>query len=190
MFKVNNKKFFWTKIFIVFGIICLSLLGIVYKFREQNNTLVKDFEYSRDAKEILNIFDKDWYWLVAASRENYDPEFTFRNKSHDKNPENFGKLVIKVLREKDRLAGFTAYFKQSFFEGYLLYVAVDRDFRGKGYGEILTNYAVKDMYALGCNVIHLVTRTENLKARSLYKKLGFSETAVDQVYAYYTKYKE
>lgn len=184
LFKNNFFKFF-----VVMAISAMLAAGLVYNFYLKKSQIT-DFVYSRDAESILKIFDKDWYWLVASSREEYSPDFMLKNRAYDKDPSHFGKLTIKVLRDNNKLAGFTAYFNKKIYEGFLLYVAVDSDFRGKGYGEKLTNYAVEDMFANGCNIVKLVTRTENIKARSLYKKLGFEEILVDGGYVYYTKYKK
>ncbi|KKP29756.1 MAG: Ribosomal protein S18 alanine N-acetyltransferase [candidate division TM6 bacterium GW2011_GWF2_30_66] len=192
MLQSKSKSLFKNNIFKFFAVTAISAMlvaGLVYKFYSEKSPIT-DFVYSRDAESILKIFDKDWYWLVASSREEYSPDFMLKNRAYDRDPAHFGKLDIKVLRENNKLAGFTAYFNKKIYEGFLLYVGVDRDFRGEGYGEKLTNYAVEDMFANGCNIVKLITRTENIKARSLYKKLGFEETLVDGGYVYYTKYKK
>jgi Acetyltransferases len=191
--KSKNKSFFKSNLLKLLAVAVVGALlatGLVYKVAYSEKSQITDFVYSRDAESILKIFDIDWYWLVASSKEEYSADFMLKNRTYDKDPANFGKLTIKVLRDNDRLAGFNAYFKKKFYEGFLLYVGVDRDFRGKGYGEKLTKYAVNDMFADGCSVVKLVTRVANTKARSLYKKLGFEETLIDNGYVYYTKYKK
>ena len=68
----------------------------------------------------------------------------------------------------------------------MLFVAVDNNFRGKKYGEALVNHALKAMIDRGAKQIQLNTRIDNLPARSLYKKMGFTETVRQGPFVYYT----
>lgn len=193
MFFAKKEKSYLFKLLAVVAVFAILTTGLVYKFYKEKSPIT-DFVYSRDAESILKIFDKDWYWLVLSSRDEYSPDFTLKNKTPDKDAANFGTLNIKVMREKDKLAGFTAYFKQKFYEGYILYVSVDSDFRGKGYGEKLTKYAVNALFEDGCSVVKLVTRVDNVRSRALYKKLGFQENGFEDhprgKLVYYVKYKK
>ena len=162
------------------------IAGLVYFFPFTKPYQIVDFDEKRDTQSILKMFDQDWYWLVAAQRGEYSPEFMLKHRTDDRNPANFGNLFIKVLRDKDKTAGFAAYFKKSFYRGFLRFVAVDRAFRGKGYGEKLTRFAVNDLFAMGVGIVELVTRTDNVKARSLYKKIGFTEDHIEDGFVYYS----
>ena len=122
---------------------------------------------------------------MEAERDQYSPEFMLKYRTPDKNPRNYRTLIIKVLREGDKTAGFVAYYKLNSFTYKLLYLAVDKDFRGKRYGMRLAKYAIQDMFARGGKIIKLVTRVKNKKARSLYKKLGFKETLIEDGFVYY-----
>ena len=175
------------------AVFSLFIAGLVYFFPLTKSEQIVDFNPERDTKPIVQLFDKNWYWLIAACpsedssvRDEYSPEFMLKHRTMDKNPANFGKLIIKVLREKNRFAGFTAYFKISFYRGFLQFVAVDSAFRGKGYGEKLTRYAIQDFFNMGIGVVELVTRTNNIKARSLYKKIGFTEDNIEDGFVYYS----
>jgi len=171
---VESRKPKFLKYILLFGLVVASIAGLFYFFSGEKGPIY-DFDPAKDTKPILEIFDKDWYWLVANSREEYSPELMLKHRAHDpKNPSSFGKLTIKVARENGKLAGFAAYYKRRFYEGFFLYLAVAREFRGKKYGEKLARYVLKDLFAKGCNVIRLVTRTDNVKARKLYTKLGFN----------------
>ena len=178
------RKSSYLKLIAITVACSLCIAGLVYYF-SGNRVPVYDFVELRDTQPILEMFDKNWYWLVEASRDEYSPEFMLQNRTPDKNPRNFGKLIIKVLREGDKTAGFVAYYKKSFYEYKLLYLAVGRAFRGKGYGYELAKYALQDMFSRGCRLIKLVTRENNIKARSLYKKLGFTEYLVEDGFAYF-----
>jgi len=179
----------FLKFLLVLGIFSLFIAGLFYFFAGERGPIY-DFKYERDAKPILKIFDKDWYWLVASSREDYSADFMLKNKvPPGGGPEKFGELVIKVLLEDGKLAGFVAYHKKKFYEGFLLFLAVDKAFRGKGYGEQLARYAIDDLFEQGCSVIRLVTRTNNTAARKLYKKLGFDEALIEDGFVYFQVFK-
>jgi len=185
----EKKRSSLLKYILLVSVFAVSAVGLFfYLTKEKSN--IYDFDYARDAKEILDIFDKDWYWLVAhLTPEEYSADFMLKNRAYDQNPANFGKLIIKVAREGDKLAGFTAYFKRRFFEGFLLYLGVVRDFRRKGYGKKLMLYAINDLFNKGCSVIRLLTRTDNV-ARKLYEKLGFKLYHEEPGFVYYEKYKK
>jgi len=184
---IRRSSFF--KMVLVISACSAFMAGLVYYFSREK-VIIHDFSPMRDTKPILNIFDKDWYWLVASSRQEYSPAFTLKYRTPDKDPKNFGKLIIKVLRDDDKFAGFSAYYKISFYEGKLLFVATDQAFRGKGYGEKLTRHAINDLFKRGCKVVKLVTRTNNIKARNLYKKIGFTETYVGEGFVYFAIHKK
>lgn len=144
---------------------------------------IYDFNPARDTQPIMDIFNKNWYWLLAS--EDSSPAFMLKNRTHDTNPMHFGSLHIKVLREEDKLAGFTAYFMENSQEGRLLFLAVDHDFRGKGYGKTLAQYAIKQLFNMGATHIALWTRVSNLPAQRIYKELGFKEIFDENGYVFF-----
>ena len=99
-----------------------------------------------------------------------------------------GRLRIKVLREHDAFVGFTAYYMKTSDLGLLLFLAVNPEFRGKGYGDMLTRYALNDLIRVGAKRIRLVTRTCNIPAQKLYKRVGFKETSRDDEGFVYFEY--
>ena len=98
---------------------------------------------------------------------------------------HFGSLHIKVLYQKNTLAGFAAYFMENPQEGRLLFLAVAHEFRGKGYGKLLAQYAMKQMFTMGATHIALWTRVSNLPAQRIYKELGFKEMFDDNGYLFF-----
>jgi ribosomal protein S18 acetylase RimI-like enzyme len=148
-----------------------------------------DFEYDRDFADIMSIFDRNWYWLMPYSREEYDPDYlqnVFAWRSPQANPFKKGSLIVKVIRKDDKVVAFTAYHMKTKTSGFLLFVAVDNDYRGKKYGEALVVYALKAMKDLGAKQIQLNTRIDNVPAQTLYKKMGFKEVMRQGIYVYYT----
>lgn len=149
-------------------------IGTYIYYVIKNQGPIYNFDPIRDTQAVINIFEKNKYWLLANPQSS--PAFMIKHRTYDPNPLHFGSLHIKVLYEKDKLAGFTAYhLGDSSQEGRILFVAVDNDFRGKGYGKILTEYAMKELFAMGVTHIALWTRVGNLAAQHIYKNLGFKE---------------
>jgi len=175
----NIRKSSYFRLIVITAVCSLCIAGLVYFF-SGNRVPIYDFSPARDMQPVLKIFDKDWYWLVyGVTPEEYSPEFTLKYRTPDRNPLNFGKLIIKVMREGGKTVGFVAYYKKNFYRYKLLYLAVGREFRGKGYGVKLAKYAIQDMFSRGAKVIRLVTRVNNIKSRNLYKKLDFKETITE-----------
>ncbi len=183
------KQSRWKKLGIGLGVTATLLgVGISY-YLSVSRGPIYDFDYARDAQEVLAIFERDWYWLVSSSREHYSPEFTLKYRTPKRNPLYFGRFCIKVLREGDAFVGFVAYFMETSDLGDLRFLAVNPEFRGKGYGDKLTRYALNDLICMGAKRIQLVTRTDNIPSQTLYKRLGFYETSRDNegfVYFEYT----
>jgi len=165
----------WSKKYILLAVVAIVSVAGIFFYVSKEKSQIYDFNYARDSKDILEMFDKDWSWLVAdMTPEEYSADFMLRNRTPYQYPDtsHFGKLQIKVLRKDGKVAGFTAYWKENFYKAQILYVAVAREFRRQGIGKKLTKYAVQDLFKQNCQVIWLVTRTKNV-ARKLYENLGF-----------------
>ncbi len=151
-----------------------------------------DFNESRDTKAMLKIFYDDWYWLFPGS--DYSPEYILKYRSPGAASyytRYFGKLNIKVLRQNNTVAGFTTYYQENFYNGEIQFVAVSKDFRRKGYGKLLTEYAVKDLFKMGVKKVSLCTRLNNEGARRIYEKVGFKEIHRDEDgFIYYSIFPE
>lgn len=138
------------------------------------NNEIQDFNEERDTADILKIFDENWYWLVEGN--DYDPVAMLKTKTPStREPRYKGQLHIKVLRKDDQFIGFTTYYLRAPGQGQVQFLAVNPEFRGKGYGEQLMNYALQGLKKLGAQTISLVTRTINYPAQKVYKKTGFTE---------------
>lgn len=148
-----------------------------------------DFDYDRDFSDVMSIFDRNWYWLMPYPQEEYDPSYlpnVFSWRAPQANPLKKGSLIIKVIRKDDKVVAFTAYHMKTKTSGFLLFVAVDNDYRGKKYGEAVVTHAIKAMTDLGAKQIQLNTRIDNIPAQTLYKKMGFTETVRQGAFVYYT----
>ncbi len=67
-------------------------------------------------------------------------------------------------------------------EGELYNIAVASELQGKGVSEQLFNETQSQAYERGVRTIYLEVRESNLRARSFYKKLGFSEIGIRKKY--------
>ncbi len=144
-----------------------------------------EFSYERDAKEILDIFDTDWYWLVAQSKEEYSPDFMLKYKAPHSSRMYAGRMHIYVLRENDQLVGFITFYMKSNDAAYLNFVDVAKEFRGKGYAKKLVRFALQKMKGLGAKTVNLITRPTNTSARKLYTRLGFQQTFINDEFVGY-----
>jgi ribosomal protein S18 acetylase RimI-like enzyme len=164
-------------------VLALGALGGIWYYHkgavEQGQ--IVDFDAERDTQALLKIFNDNWYWLFPGP--DYSPEYILKYHSPGQAPyyaQYFGKLHIKVLRDHDKAAGFTTYYQTNFYEGEIQFIAVDKEFRRKGYGRKLTEYAIRELLKMGVKKVLLTTRLDNAPARHTYEKVGFKEVEHDE----------
>ena len=71
-----------------------------------------------------------------------------------------------------------AYYLHDGDHGYfywLYHLMTETKYQGKGYGENAVKLAVKEMRQLGATEIRAMYMPGNIRAQSLYRKLGFEE---------------
>ena len=157
-------------------IVCIAVVAIGSWYFYTGRTAyeqVIDFNDARDTQDILDIFQRDWYWLIAS--EKYSPEFMLKYRAPTQDISSAGQLHIKVMRTDDKLIGFTAYYMKTPISGWVLFVDVNPQFRGKGYADQLLQYAIAALKKMGARSIHLLTRTTNISAQKLYKRNRLQE---------------
>jgi len=185
---MTNRR---TLLKIVFSITAIIGIGVVsavflYQAPPEQSSLIMDFNDDRDTADMLEIFTTDRPWLISSP--DYDPAYALRTRSPNAREEQYkGKMTIKVLRLNDKLVGFVTYYMKSPIEGFILFLAVKPEFRGKRFGPQLIEYALNDLKRRGAHFVQLVTRTDNIKAQSVYKRTGFIEKARDDRYVFYFK---
>jgi peptide alpha-N-acetyltransferase len=82
-------------------------------------------------------------------------------QAYDQNDNVIGAIVNKLEPKDDGL------------RGYIAMLAVAGEFRHFGIGSDLVSTAIRAMYERGCTEVVLETEIVNVKAMSLYLKLGF-----------------
>ena len=138
---------------------------------------VEDYVATRDRGAVIELFKANWYWLIASS--DFSTEFMLDHKAPDKNPRYIGSLRFKVLRVDNQLVGFTASYMKKKGLGRILFLVIDERYRGKGYADILMKCTMDDLITLGSRRIILLTRESNVKAQSVYRRLGFQQYKYD-----------
>lgn len=147
---------------------------------------IYEYNPSLDRSFIINLFKKDWYWLISDySAKDYSVEHMLDDKASSKDTHN--DLTIKAYRVKGNPVGFVAYYPKEFFEGYILFLAVDKTQRSKGYARKMLAYAINDLKKRGATVIRLITRTDNVAGQKLYRSVGFNQIWTDGAYVKFEK---
>lgn len=88
--------------------------------------------------------------------------------------------IFYVIKDQDRIAGYCIYYlkPEISFKGLkkksVVYsIAIDKKFRGMGYGRKLLEESIKEMKANGISSILLYVNVNNTPAIKLYEKMGF-----------------
>ena len=93
-----------------------------------------------------------------------------------------GKIVGYIMCKMEH--GFSNFKKLGFVKkGHVVSVAVIDEHRGKGFGSVLVNEAIKGVKIRQCSELYLEVRCSNNDAVRLYEKLGFS--TIQRLKAYY-----
>ncbi len=149
---------------------------------------INNYNAKRDRQVILDIFDKDWYWLVSGDRSSFSPEHMIDTNSPNKyNADLQGKEKIKVFLVNGKMAGFITYYKKKAYQGQIHIIQVLPEYRGRGYAKQLMRSAIDDLFKdPAISLIKLVTRTNNPTAIKLYLGLGFTEEVRDDALVDFT----
>ncbi len=81
-------------------------------------------------------------------------------------------LEFYIAISADNAIGFIAIQMEGAFTGYIRRIAVDSNWRGKGVGTMLMQFAEERIFSEKSNVF-LCVSSFNLKAKKLYEKLGY-----------------
>lgn len=153
--------------------------------QSEQRITIDEYDQARDEQAIKNLFHEDYYWLYPDT--SYDVEthmgFTLKYRAPNENPLYVGTLQVKVLHVDGQFAGFTAYYKKTLTEGMLLFLAINKNFRKRGFGEKLARYAVDQLKQMGSQKIVLVTRETN-PAQNIYYRIGFEKTSIEDGFLY------
>lgn len=141
-----------------------------------HGTVIKPFEYARDAQFVHSIFERDRYWLVSNRMTDFNIDYNLRTRAPHKYEEP-GTLEIEILFEDNVPAGFIAYYPLSFYEWKILFLWIDEKYRGRGLGKKLILHVIDKLKKQGVLKIVLAARVNNTRARQLYTSIGFVEVS-------------
>jgi ribosomal protein S18 acetylase RimI-like enzyme len=188
----HANRSFISKLFLILTLTFFAVGGGYYYHTHRGffwmQGPISEYDATRDRQEIIDLFKTDLYWLSA--NPDYDVTYMLDYRTPGKeNSRYFGQVQIKVLRENNAFVGFVAYYKKTSDEGFLNFVCVKPEMRGKHYAEKLMKYAEDDFRSQGIHRIKLLTRTNNHRARALYTRMGYTVTSIDEVggFVYYMK---
>lgn len=173
---------------VLLGLVLLAGVGIGgWYYQTYASEGIYAYDASTDREFIKRLFKEDWYWLISDySSKTYSVEHMLDFKASTQDETN-GRLIIKTYRIKGQPIGFVAYYPKELYEGRILFLAVDKKHRSKGYARKMAKYAINDLKKHGAHIVRLITRTDNTSAQKLYKSLGFKEIWNDGAYMKFEK---
>ena len=183
---VGTKTGF-SKKYLILGLVLAALAGgSFWYYKSRIASGIYDYDAATDRSFVIDLFKKDWYWLISDySAKTYSVENMLDMKSSSEG--HVGDLILKTYRVDGKPVGFVAYYPRELFEGYLLFLAVDKNQRAKGYARKMLHYVIDDFKKRGSTVIRLITRTDNEKGQRLYTSEGFKQIWTDGAYIKFEK---
>lgn len=127
---------------------------------------ITTFNPECDTQSTISLYNQERHWLAI-----YNPEKRIQDCYN--NPY----CTIKILHENNQFAGFIKYDSEL---KRIQSLAIEKNFRNKGYGEKLLKHAIKELHNQDIKSIKICTTTDNSSALHLYKKNGFKKT--DELY--------
>ncbi|MDP3787945.1 MAG: GNAT family N-acetyltransferase [Candidatus Chromulinivorax sp.] len=124
--------------------------------------VIKDFNLSRDKQVIKDMFIFDWDQLCVGCTHGY-------TESIVDGVLEFMQGSCKVLYQGNQLVGFIEYDMKSENRAHIDSLGVHKDYRGKGFGIILLQYAFKDIASWGVDYVTIDVILSNDIARNLYE---------------------
>lgn len=148
------------------------------------NSAIRPYNQADHKAFIKKQFKENWYWLISSFDYNIEHMLDTRSPNNYE-PRYKGKMDIVVLHQEGQPVGFGTYYMRSSSHGEILFIAVDKAFRGKRYAQQLVLYCLEQLKKKGAKVVRLATRVENKGARKLYNRLGFPELDESQGFVHY-----
>lgn len=121
-----------------------------------------------DIDEVTEIENK--LFTDAWSRDNFIYELTGND---------FSKCY--VVKENDRVIGYGCLYIL-FERAEIATIAIQSEYQSKGYGRQLLQHMIDEAIKDECEIMSLEVRISNLKAISLYEKMGFFNNRIRKSY--------
>lgn len=147
--------------------------GVSYRWYQQGSLSVfadksiRLYAGGKDRALVTKIFKENFYTLTANPDHDFD--LMLERRSPNKwETKYFGKMDTYMIYDGDRPAGFISFYMRSTYQGQILFLAIDDEFRGKGYAKKLVQFALDQFKRQGAQVVKIATRTDNKVAQNLY----------------------
>lgn len=153
-----------------------------YFYRSANSIAL--YNNAVDCNFINKLFKENWYWLVAGNSD-FNQTYVkniFDRKSPTGDIKSAGSLSVYTYKDNNQPVGMVAFYKHKVYEGAILFLGVDKEYRGHGYARKLLKFALDKLKSQGVSIVRILTRTNNKPALNLYKSLGFKEVWSDKDY--------
>jgi len=148
--------------------------GNIRPYREEDRTALK------------NMLEQDWYWLVSQDATDFSMDYLLDHQAATFHyPDN--SLTVMVYEDDHKPAGFVTYHLLDGYTGRIQFLVVAREYRKKGYGKLLLEYALQDFKKRGICFVKLAVRDNNFSAQKLYEQLGFQVTDSSKGFLFLTK---
>lgn len=156
----------------------------------RENIVYSEYDVKRDHVSLDELMTRNAFWLFHGNFEKSKIDI-YKNmieKTHNSDDFDVAHKVpyyTLVARKENKVVGFITYYISTFKDlqtkeekkiGRIHLLCVDGDCRRGGIGMHLAEEAIKFFKKEFCFRVYLVTRPENIKAKSLYYKLGFVES--------------
>lgn len=181
MFDQSRKSF--TNFFVIITFfIAVSITAFIFLL--YNQSFLTPYNPKTDRQEIINLFEKERYWLTATP--GYSVEHMLDAKSPSEQQPSFkGALHLFTARINGVFAGFCAYYFKRKDLGQILFIAIDPIFRGKGYAKKMVQFCLNEIKKKGTPYAMILTRVDNIAAQKAYEGVGFIESYRDESFVYY-----
>lgn len=161
-----------------------STLTSTLNINENSAPEMRHYDAQRDKEFIKRQFKENWDMLISSPDYSID-DMLDNNSPHQSDIKHRGKLITKVLYYQGQQAGFGSCYMDTDVRGDILFVEVDKNFRGKKLAETIVKTQIEDLKNLGAKTVKLCTRVDNFIAQKLYTRLGFKETHRSKTHVYY-----
>jgi ribosomal protein S18 acetylase RimI-like enzyme len=157
------------------------MVVVIFYFRgdaEPNQAFIRPYDKERDYQALVLLINANKFWVSESN--DFSPETFLELQAPGLNPKKKGLAKIDVLEFEDKTVGYVSYYMRTSENGFIWLLAVNEDYRGRGFGELLARHALKYFESRDAHDVKLYTRTINKAAVTLYKKLGFNEESRDE----------
>lgn len=128
-----------------------------------------------DAFEIQNTVDPEDFKCCAKIMAESEPWITLGISYPDCLTAFEGPCkVVAILKKEQTIIGFVIMQTCGSFKGYIQTLAVDKAFRGRGYGTVLLHFCEEKILHYSPNIFICVS-SFNTSALQLYLKFGFEQ---------------